>query len=643
MISNDSSFLDFHHSRLFKTFSPVVDSSLCTSIDSCHASYSCSGQVLDSHDLDTMPDSQCLLSESRLSVLDSRPPATSSSVAFRLSSDYFLNLHARIFASRAYNFEGLRLPVPSSLRLPVWRTYLQEYVDYGVCDFLEFGWPVGFDYSHPLPIHTNFHNHKGATEFPAAVDAYLSSEIAHHAVIGPFSKNPFSCPVAVSPLNSVPKPDTTGRRIILDLSWPVGSSVNDGIPSGLYLAQEFALVYPTVDLIADRVAALGPGCLLFKRDLHGAYRQFPVDPYDYPLLGYSWNDHYYFDVVLPMGLRTAAMACQRSTNAVSYILSCARCQVANYLDDFIGVVPTARALQDYEYCGSLLRELGLQESLSKACPPSTIMTCLGVQINTVDMTLSVTSERLEELVVLLSHWLTKKSATKSELQSLVGKLSFVSKCVRQSRLFLACILAMLRTVKRNHHHVKLSKEFFRDIHWWLRFIHVYNGVSIIPTSTWSSPDAVFATDACLSGCGGLTSHQFFHIEFPRVVKDRFPSIHHLEVLAILLAARLWGSQWQGLRLLVYCDNVAGVSSLNSGHVQDTILAACLRELWFLAASHEFELRAVHLSSAANRLADLLSRWHLNLKFQEEFHVKTTSLNMQDVTVPSSYFHVADCL
>ena len=162
--------------------------------------------------------------------------------------------------------------------------------------------------------------------------------------------------------------------------------------------------------------------------------------------------------------------------------------------------------------------------------------------------------------MLLSHWLTKKSATKSELQSLVGKLSFVSKCVRESRLFLAHILAMLLTVKRNHHHVKLSKEFFRDIHWWLCFIMF---IMVFPLSRrLSSPDAVFATDMCLSGCGGLTSHQFFHIEFPREVKAKFPSIHHLEVLAIhAMAARLWGSQWRGLRLLVYCDNAAVVTVL----------------------------------------------------------------------------------
>ena len=308
-----------------------------------------------------------------------------------------------------------------------------------------------------------------------------------NVVTGPFSHNPFSCPVAVSPLNSVPKSDTTERRIILDLSWPVGSSVNDGIQSGSYLPQEIALVYPTVDLIADRVAALGSGCLLFKRDLKRAYRQFPVDPHDYPLLGYFGNGNFYFDVVLPMGLTTAAMACQRATNAVCYILSTAGCHVFNYLDDIIGVALSSRALHDYEFCGSLLNKLGLQESPSKACPPSTTLNCLGVEINTVDMTLSITSSRLNEPEGLLLTWLTKKSATKSELQSLVGKLSFLSR-----------ILGLLRTVKRNHH-VKLSREFYRDILWWLRFICVYNGISIIPTSAWSSLDAIFATDACLSG------------------------------------------------------------------------------------------------------------------------------------------------
>ena len=88
-------------------------------------------------------------------------------------------------------------------------------------------------------------------------------------------------------------------------------------------------------------------------------------------------------------------------------------------------------------------------------------------------------------------------------------------------------------------------------------------------------------------------------------------------------------------------NAAVVSSLNSGRVQHPLLASCLQELWFLAALNEFELRAVHLSSADNGLVDLLLRWHLNPLFQEEFLAKTDNLNLHDVSVPSSYFNVAD--
>ena len=161
----------------------------------------------------------------------------------------------------------------------------------------------------------------------------------------------------------------------------------------------------------------------------------------------------------------------------------------------------------------------------------------------------MTPERLQELETLLLQWTTRRSATKSELQSLVSKLSFVTKCVRQSRLFLSRILALLRLLQHNHYHTKLSKEFHRDVRWWLRFLRTYNGVSVIPLSLWSNLDGIFSTDACLTGCGGLTSSQFFLCEFPSAILAKFPSIHHLEALAILVAYRSWGSSWQGLSIV----------------------------------------------------------------------------------------------
>ena len=124
------------------------------------------------------------------------------------------------------------------------------------------------------------------------------------------------------PLNSVPKQGSDEPRFILDLSCPKGASVNDGICKDIYLGEPVNLTYPTVDDIAERIVQFWPGCLLFK--------QLPVDPYDYLLLGYSWRDQLFFDVRLPMGLRSAAMACQRVTNSVCFILS-----PAGYSDDFM--------------------------------------------------------------------------------------------------------------------------------------------------------------------------------------------------------------------------------------------------------------------------------------------------------------------
>ena len=147
--------------------------------------------------------------------------------------------------------------------------------------------------------------HCGVFNFPVAVADYLQGEILLGRVAGPFAELPFTGAFVVSPLNSMPKRDSTERRVIVDLSWPSSSSVNDGIPSDSFLGEPLDLTYPTIDAIVDVIASLGRGSLLYKRNLRKAYRQFPVDPRDYYLLGYTWDGKFYFDTVLTMGLTMA--------------------------------------------------------------------------------------------------------------------------------------------------------------------------------------------------------------------------------------------------------------------------------------------------------------------------------------------------
>ena len=47
--------------------------------------------------------------------------------------------------------------------------------------------------------------------------------------------NPLGINLSVSPLNTVPRKGNEGeRRVIMDLSWPPGGSVNDGIDKNRY-------------------------------------------------------------------------------------------------------------------------------------------------------------------------------------------------------------------------------------------------------------------------------------------------------------------------------------------------------------------------------------------------------------------------
>ena len=100
-----------------------------------------------------------------------------------------------------------------------------------------------------------------------------------------------------------------------------------------------------------------------------SYRQFYVHPYDFSLrLVFTRIIFYCFDVVLPIGLRSSVMACQRITNGILYICSQHGFDVLIYLDNFQGIEMLDKATIALDFLQSLLVELGVKESQSKACP-----------------------------------------------------------------------------------------------------------------------------------------------------------------------------------------------------------------------------------------------------------------------------------
>ena len=150
--------------------------------------------------------------------------------------------------------------------------------------FIKFGFPEGFspDCRNKL-IHTS-DNYSLAIDHIEDVNKYINVEKQHGAISSPFSVPPYGNGTHCSPFMSTLKSDSDTRRIIIDLSWPKGGSVNDFAASNSYLGTYFKVKYPTVDSNTDYFAKFGPGTCIFKVDLSHAFRQLPIDPFDYDLL-----------------------------------------------------------------------------------------------------------------------------------------------------------------------------------------------------------------------------------------------------------------------------------------------------------------------------------------------------------------------
>lgn len=167
----------------------------------------------------------------------------------------------------------------------------------------------------------------------------------------------------------------------------------------------------------------------------------------------------------------------------------------------------------------------------------------------------------------------------------------------------------------------------------------YNGVSIIPKSECSAPNTVLGTDACLTGCGAFNykSGEFFHTRFPAFIEQQRLHINDLELLTIVVAVKLWGPSWRGERFKVLCDNTVAVAAMNMARMHSPVAQACMREIAYWAAIGEFELFTTHVEGAANDLCDVLSRWHVDTKYEKRFREMTQGSMIREVKVQPEMF------
>ena len=544
---------------------------------------------------------------------------SSCSWGVRWTTADFINAHKLVKESGRYNFECCRIPIPTAIRYDRLKIALGDRAtpkEVRVLSLLQFGMPIGCNSTYGIKKEQK--KHFSAVSFKKEVSDYFKKGVETQALVGPFELSPIP-DLCFSPVMTVPKEESK-RRVIVDFSFPPGKAINDGIPKSTYLDFEVKFSLPSANSMVSRLNDLGVGCLMYKRDLKGAFRQFCTDPGDYRYAGLSWEGKTYFDTRLAMGLRSAAYCCQSVTELVAKIAG-EEAFVLVYLDDFGGAENSNKAFDSFIQLGRLLEYFGLEEAPEKAVAPTTRMDWLGICFDTVEWTMALKPGKLQELLVWLPNLLKYKRVKRLLLQKVLGNLVWASAVVRAGTIFFNRLLVLLRKLKRPNHSIYFSKEAKKDVAWWLATLKQSKGKSPIPPSVWT-PLTSFYTDASLDGFGMVWGSRALAGLFPLEVEEL--DITKKEMLTVVVAIKHWFADLENLRVKIFVDNQACVALLNYGVTRSPFLAACLREISFFLARYSIELRAEYIPSKENCLADLCSR-----AFSSDSHFSNFNRLLQD--------------
>ena len=395
-------------------------------------------------------------------------------------------------------------------------------------------------------------------------------------------------------------------RLITDLSYPQGASVNDGISPELC-----SLVYTSVERVAEVAAEYGRGALLAKIDIESAYRLVPVHPQDRPLQAVQWQGTVYIKPMLPFGLRSAPKIFNALADALEWYVRFQGVQhIFHYLDDFIVVGPPNSQICT-EWLTTLVSScarLGVPIAEHKREGPTACLTFLGIKVDAIAAELRLPADKLRRLQTLFREWGNQKACSRRELESLLSLLNHACKVVRSGRSFLRRMINRLEGVPMHPlwpRPLRLNREFRSNLAWWRMFAATWNGVSFLTLPS-QQPELEMATDASGSwGCGAWHGSHWFQVQWDNT--SRPLPILVKELLPIVLACELWGPLWTNQQILCRCDNQAVVASLRSRTSKHGHCMHMLRALAFVEVHHRFILRTVYIDTMSNHLADDLSR------------------------------------
>lgn len=222
--------------------------------------------------------------------------------------------------------------------------------------------------------------------------------------------------------------------------------------------------------------------------------------------------------------------------------------------------------------------------------PVKVLSFLGLEIDVREWTVRVPRDKVEKGKALVDSLLQSSKSTLSELQQVIGFLSFLTTALPYGRAFLRRLINRTIGLREPHHHVRRSAADKGDLNVWRQLLAEFNGKAIILPEHFLLPDATHvATDASKVGFGGVHADTWFYGAWAPAASAL--NITTLELYPIVAMFAVLRHKFAGRRVRIDTDNESLVHCINKSTSNELPTMALLRELVSICLINNIYIRA----------------------------------------------------
>lgn len=454
--------------------------------------------------------------------------------------------------------------------------------------------------------------------------------------------------VTCSPFGAVQKGDvdlSVDARIIHDLSFPPGESVNDNTEPD----REVEVAYDGPEALGNRIMDVAGAFPTLQRmmtgDVNGAFRNIPMSA-DHvgrfagtiPELGIL-----IVDLCCPFGWKNSPSSYWIAGAAIGHLYASSgpvwplqplaakvKFDAKTWCDDHVAIEPDI---------GSRLAEaeLALRSAMVTILGPdacnekkftSWFQTgrALGLDWDMPAQTVSMPLAKVEKALLRLHTMVGRTKTTRTDLQKLLGSLRHVVTCIRAAAPFFQRVAALARSAPR-FGYVTVSDEAKDDLRWFKVIIGIgrLNAIPLARFVCRHEPHYQIQMDASDQGLCALfpARREFLQVKF---TPEEQELIHHCnetgdstfcinvrELLSAVFASLVWGPSWKSsneesdTHVRFFIDNTSAVAWNNRKSSRNTFAQLLLRIMALCEVQHGFYSTASHVAGVDNIMADAGSR------------------------------------